>query len=292
MKNKASLIEIINKYAIPPFNTELIDDIEYSVRLTPYTSNKIEIGKTKFGGNPHLPSFIDWVKKPDGKHFSFLVQVNLSEIASFDSDNLLPESGMIYFFLDLDSWNSGKVIFTPDVSDLEEAETPIDISVEKKSFLQRIFKLKGRSYYLNEFGVEISKEYHVPSWDSLRVKRIATKHKINKRNYQVFKEEVWEDELLYEKGENEMTSNHHLLGLYNGIQNEYYETEFVEFKNFKKMSVEEIDKALNWKLLLQIDSDKLMNWSWGDWGKIYFFIHKDDFKKCNFDNVQIVGECY
>ncbi len=291
MKNKAKLIEIVKKYGIPPFDQDLIDCIEYSIRLTSTSSSKIKIGQTKFGGNPHLPNKADWPKTFDGNHYSFLLQVNLSEITNYDSSKLLPQSGMLYFFLNLESWNDGQVVYKNNFTTLKEITPPTDIFVEKKTFLQRIFNWKGRSHYLNEFGIKINKTFYVPSFDSLRVDRIAKKHNIKKRNYPIFTKEVYEEELFYEDGENEMTSNHHLLGLYNGIQNEYHEIELIN-SNSKNINIEDIEKALNWKLLLQLDSDKLMNWSWGDWGKIYFFIHQDDLRNGAFEKVQIIGECY
>ena len=185
----------------------------------------------------------------------------------------------------------GKVIFVEGDNHLTLAPTPKDVIEEQKTWFQKVFKLKGRTHCLEEFGVKLSKEYHVPSWDSLRVERIIKTHNIKKRNHVPFTEKVYETELLYEDGEGEMTANHHLLGLYNGIQNEYQEMTFVE-KHFKKMTIEAIDKALEWKLLLQIDSDKLMKWNWVDWGKIYFFMHEDDLKGNKFERVQIIGDFY
>ena len=60
----------------------------------------------------------------------------------------------------------------------------------------------------------------------------------------------------------------------------------------KKVTLGEINKALEWKLLFQFDSDDNLEFSWGDWGRVYFFIHEDDLKNRNFDNVKIAVDCY
>lgn len=86
-----------------------------------------------------------------------------------------------------------------------------------------------------------------------------------------------------------MPQNH-----YKGIQNEYHQLSFVDIgeSDIENLPLEIIEEALQWKLLLQFDSDDLLRISWGDWGRIYFFIHKEDLKKENFDNIRIIADCY
>lgn len=82
-------------------------------------------------------------------------------------------------------------------------------------------------------------------------------------------------------------SDHHLLGYYIGLQDSVYEV--MQYTNERrwppKLNKELIEKGVQWKLLLQLDSDKTINSNWVDAGKILFFIHEDDLKNKNFDNV-------
>lgn len=291
MRNKDKLISVIKKYGNSPFDKEMISVIEESIRLRSKTKQNIEIGESKFGGSPHLPTNIEWPKISSDKHYSFLLQLNLSRIKIFDSGNLLPETGILYFFFDSDSWDRCKVIFRGNSNELKISNIPDDILKVRKSFFQKLFRKKGYSNFYNEYGIELSCEYHLPAHDSIRMDRIRKKYDIKERFPNIFREEVYEYGLLTDEGETDMISNHHLLGIYNGIQNEYLESEFVKY-DFKNPSIEEINEALKWKLLLQIDSDNLIGWSWGDWGKLYFFIHEDDLKNHNFDKVQVRGDCY
>jgi uncharacterized protein YwqG len=50
--------------------------------------------------------------------------------------------------------------------------------------------------------------------------------------------------------------------------------------------------AENWTLLLQIDSDDKADMMWGDSGRLYFWITRDDLKNRRFDNVWLVTQCY
>ncbi|MHC4202579.1 MAG: YwqG family protein, partial [Planctomycetota bacterium] len=50
--------------------------------------------------------------------------------------------------------------------------------------------------------------------------------------------------------------------------------------------------AAEWRLLLQIDSDDDVGMVWGDSGRLYFWIHKDDLKNRKFERTWMVLECY
>lgn len=56
---------------------------------------EVEIGKSKFGGKPHLPKDFEW---PD--QCSFLAQINLEDLSQFFSfqKTSLPQKGILYFF--------------------------------------------------------------------------------------------------------------------------------------------------------------------------------------------------
>jgi len=291
MKSKSKLISIIREYGIPPFDKELVDTIEDSIRLTSIKKDHFKLGESKFGGSPHLPKNISWPKISNTKYYSFLAQINLPEIRAYDAENILPKSGILYFFFDPDYGNRGKVIFYGYNNNLQVVTPPKYIAERKKTFFQKILRMKVSPRLYQELGMKISTEYYIPSIDSLRLERILLKENIKDRYPDMFRAAVYENDLLLDQNEKETTSNHHLLGIYNGIQHEYYESHFVKY-DFKKPTIKSIDKALDWKLLLQIDSDNLMGWNWADWGKIYFFIYKDDLKKHTFENVRLVFDCY
>ncbi|MEM6894203.1 MAG: DUF1963 domain-containing protein [Bacteroidota bacterium] len=55
------------------------------------------LGSSKIYGEPHLP--IDW-EWPE--HNYFIAQFNLEDLKTFDWENLLPETGMLYIFIECD----------------------------------------------------------------------------------------------------------------------------------------------------------------------------------------------
>jgi uncharacterized protein YwqG len=55
----------------------------------------------------------------------------------------------------------------------------------------------------------------------------------------------------------------------------------------------ELEKgAEDWQLLLQIDSDDKARMIWGDAGRLYFWIRKQDLEKRAFENVWMILQCY
>ena len=89
-----------------------------------------------FGGNPHLPKDFVW---PCAKHgetelvdrpLVFSAQFDLSELAPFDVDNLLPHKGLLVFFTIGQMWNfqdyedSSRVYYFEDIESLAVTARP------------------------------------------------------------------------------------------------------------------------------------------------------------------------
>jgi len=49
--------------------------------------------------------------------------------------------------------------------------------------------------------------------------------------------------------------------------------------------------AVDWELLLQVDSDEGAGMMWGDVGRLYFLIHKRDLQQRLFDRTWLVFQC-
>lgn len=95
---------------------------------------------SRFWGNPALPEDMDWpcyVDK-DGEvlDYVFVCQINLKDVAPYDTDNLLPSTGLLLFFAKIDHYlghfeyesvggaissrNAVQVIYLPSTDNLVE----------------------------------------------------------------------------------------------------------------------------------------------------------------------------
>jgi len=67
--------------------------------------SKLPIGASKFFGNPDVWAEFEWPQfSESGESYdlTFICQINCAEVAAFDKENVLPKSGILYFFYDMD----------------------------------------------------------------------------------------------------------------------------------------------------------------------------------------------
>lgn len=72
---------------------------------TSVPAGKLPVGSSKFLGNPDVWEGFEWPAiSCDGENYdlTFMCQINCAEAAPFDKDGILPKTGMLYFFYDLD----------------------------------------------------------------------------------------------------------------------------------------------------------------------------------------------
>jgi len=262
------------------------------------SENNIAIGQTKIGGKPDLPKDTAWVRETNvvettekrrlifsgkkqetvTKSLSFIAQINLAEVAPFDRDKLLPNSGMLYFFysaeqeawgFDYEDNNKFKVIYWDgNLAELERRDFPND--------LPRFSRFKPCS-------VEIKTEVSLPSYG----------HEI----YDNFTEDA--EDFFWEEVWNDGNINK-LLGYSDNIQNEMeLECELVtnglycgDASGYNDPKAKQLEpNAKNWQLLLQIDSNEENGMMWGDLGRLYFWIKRDDLLNRKFDRSWFSLQC-
>lgn len=83
-----------------------------SIRLHAHAASehRIAVGASKIGGHPDLPIGTPWPRRafpfkdpalePETIPFAFVAQINLAEVAAYPAAQVLPPTGMLYFFID------------------------------------------------------------------------------------------------------------------------------------------------------------------------------------------------
>ena len=82
---------------------------------------KLPVGASKIFGNPDVWDGFEWpqfTENGESYDFTFVCQVNCAETAPFDKNDILPKSGVLYFFYDMDGMpeessdkNAAKIIY-------------------------------------------------------------------------------------------------------------------------------------------------------------------------------------
>ena len=250
------------------------------MRPIPTDEKVFSIGQSKIGGQPDLPINIDWFNEDNGKPLSFIAQFNLAEITKFDNTKQLPTKGILYFFYSAnqDAWgfdikdkDKFKVFYLDDNTiNLVRRDFPKDLPEYSR---YKVCKLVfNSSLSLPDFEEEcISKTFNNEEADIY---------------YDLIKDVGSYSKLL---GHPNITQNPMALqcelvtnGLYCGNETGYNDPK-----------AKELEKNIGeWMLLFQVESDyDETGMLWGNFGRLYYWIKKEDFININFQNCWLISQC-
>lgn len=270
-----------------------------SIELKIQENEVYQLGTTRFGGQPDVPSDFIWptymgesydhvVKE---RPLSFLAQFNCADFAKYDTEHLLPDHGLLSFFYELDSMCWGfdpkdkgcaRVYWFEDISALSEAEFPADM---EEDFILPMVK------------IALSQKPSYPSWQDF------TEAFPDDDDDEAFNT-AWEE--LTGEDEEDLPDRSQLLGWPDVIQNSMFEECDIASKGYYLGNPEgwrKIPKDIRqeaeqtakdrWMLLLQLDTVECDDFElmFGDCGHIYFYITKEDLKARRFDNIWLILQC-
>ena len=257
---------------------------------TEFNTDSEIVNKSKIGGKPYLPKDFIW---PYYQEFplSFLAQINLEEVNSLDKDRLLPSTGMLYFFYELETEEWGyhpeskgcaKVFYYEDTSNFELIDFPENMEDD---------------YKIPEFKVTFKSNISLPSYENFYL--LLKEHDTFKKQNIWFKDFIplYDDIFI---PDNNYTK---LLGHPEVIQNPMEEECEAVTRGFDMGGVESYPKkyqkeirsaSKDWILLFQMDTVETSDYElmFGDSGHIYFWIKKEDLANKNFDNIWLILQCY
>jgi uncharacterized protein YwqG len=238
---------------------------------------------SRIGGTPLVPPGFSW---PVWKNepLAFLVQLDLAEIAVEFVQPWMPTTGQLYFFYNKkqSTWGfdpadrgSWKVVYSNvPAPDLRAAEIPVGI---------------GGKHLYNTVPLAGRKILSRPDWQRLQIDpRELT------------------DEELEELTEIGLASfgnlpRHQLFGFPIPVQGDGMELECQLASNGiycgkpegyeSPRATQLAHGAGDWRLLLQLDSDKEAGMMWGDAGTLYFWVPEADARKADFTNVWMILQC-
>jgi uncharacterized protein YwqG len=251
-----------------------------SVRLStkPVDESTLALGTSKIGGHPDLPGTMQWPKRK-GLPQSFLAQIRLADLRQFDSDQLLPPRGMLWFFYDAKQQTFGeqpedrdgwRVLFNEDPSTpLQRMPTPAGLPAAS------LFQTCALTF-TSELTLALQPELELPNF-------------------------AWSDEeqQAYEQvldtlhtPEERAQPHHRLLGYPDTIQDDMR----IQCQLVSNGITDSDDPraanlqagASDWLLLLQIDSDASAKMRWANNGMVYYWIKRADLQARHFDGGWLV----
>jgi uncharacterized protein YwqG len=275
---------------------------------------EMEIGASRFGGDPDLPPHFGWPRR-NGQPLDFLAQINLSEVNQLwpsessielhESGRIdLPANGWLLFFYDCEEmpWGGstkdrgGAQVIWVDRPVVELGRSPVPLRSAS-----RYGQLRTSPHRLNfELMLDLPDgsdelyqgEANFPDFRAI----YGAQHKEKFEHY---------EELMHALYGHPHADEwyHHLVGhaqiVQNAMRDECQSLVFpivgqtgLLLPDLQRQRVKEC--APDWELLAQLDSDESKEgpqWLWGDVGKLYWWIRRQDLAARDFSNVWVVMQC-
>jgi uncharacterized protein YwqG len=221
------------------------------------------------------------------RDLDFLLQVDLAEIAELDSINVLPKSGILTFFYDLENQPWG---YDPDHLDGFRVEYFPEQPYHISDSPHKMIKIPERVIIFNRI-LTLPSPWSRP-FDRLQQECQWTKAEV--RQYLDFLTAY--DGQFYPENH----PSHRLFGYSENIQGDMqFEAQLVSnglycgnSSGYKDPRAKLLESgADDWLLLLQLDSDDSAELMWGDVGMLYYWIRVDDIANRRFSRSWMTLEC-
>lgn len=298
--NEAEIRKITSDSLFAGEVDRLLEGARPSVRMhtTRSALEDIALGASRLGGLPDLPTGVAWPER-NGSPLDFIAQIDLRDLAGLLPE--FPQSGWLLFFFDADDLNVG---FDPASKDgwsvfwlecekelLGRAELPPRLP-PKRNWLGRLLFGPGkpRPAY-DACCLRFEEKFRLRDEDD-EIDRVDITGDDRELAFERLMEATaqWEDGVCHRLGgypdtiQGPMRLDCQLAA--NGLNIEYPE-------NYKDPRVKELEPGKSdWELLLQIDSDKNPGWMWGDGGRIYVWIRRQDLAARDFAKAWCMTQCF
>lgn len=239
----------------------------------------LPIGASKLGGAPDLPPDFEWPQW-NAKLLSFLAQIRLNELAPYDVENLLPHSGMLYFFYEAEElpWGGNtddagawRVIwYDGDLAHLRPTPLP--------SELCELCRFREQSIQFET--IETLPMAYTEELELLAPELTLT----DEEKDQFF---TLADTLI--PLDDLDSKRHWMLGYHWPIQSAANAEFFCCVQGLTW--IEALARSQELTLLLQLDTDDDADMCWGDAGTLYFWIPQDALAARQFDKVWMIMQC-
>lgn len=257
---------------------------------------KLAVGASKFGGRPDVPADFVWpVFETDTREddqvkerpLAFLAQFDCAQLAPLDPEGLLPKEGLLSFFYELESQRWGydpKDAGCARVFWFEGPLAPAEFPAEL-----------GEDFRLPEMAAQLSGATDAPDFQDACP---ALEYAWTANDYRIF------DQARRELGMDYPANRSQLLGWPDIIQNnmtlqcELISRGYYLGGSWEKIPLEErsalrTPSVRDWQLLFQLDTVENGDFElmFGDCGRIYFYIRREDLAQRRFDRVWLIQQC-
>ena len=233
----------------------------------------LPLGASRLGGQPDLPAGAEWPHW-NGAPLGFIGQLCLDDLGSSPVAQALPAPGRLYFFYDArqkvygdkpEDRGAWQVLYQADADDpLQRRPAPDGLPSQSR---------------FRPCSVAYSVEQTLPQRPVLFEPRL---------DWTPDEQAKYED-FIFQHLSNRGWPRHRLWGHADEIQDDMHLQCQLAAHGAHGINdpraAELAPGAMNWQLLLQVDTDQNTGMEWGNSGMLYYWIEKDALRARRFDNV-------
>ncbi|WP_136609052.1 YwqG family protein [Paenibacillus dokdonensis] len=281
-QSRNKLEQVILEHQFEHASAYLLENTRQGIRCAKAGAANYDIPcVSRIGGDPDLPPQAEWPATTDGTPMTFLVQLNLKDVASHDESSLLPTGGMLYFFVGIDDpayHIQHRVLFLPDdqLASAERRLSPEGTALEGRFCgyqLEARTSLEPPNYAYVDYEQIENESVGYEEYEDLTFSLSNTQR---------------DDAALlfgYPTGQHDDSEYEAALMILTGQNYSYSTTKAFEqltahFAGNEEKAKQEIQDTL---MLLEIESDDDVGFCWWDAGVLHFFIRKEDLLAGRFD---------
>lgn len=281
MTTRTHLDSLIDRLGLAEYKAELLSRADHALRLylAAMPDDKIPIGSSKAGGDPDLPAGAEWPMR-DGVPLTFIAQFQLREIASAYPITPVPQTGMLSLFYDTANQPWGRhrsdrsgwqVLKYADTARLTRVSAPVEFKAREP---------------LASCLVTMADDWTLPgSWEDFLEERA---------DVAAYDPEAELELAALEYGGPRPL--HKLFGSPDLLQGDVlFECELASEGIEDRQDPRALDArsaGAMWKLLLQLDSDKVLGTAWGDLGRLYVCARNNDLKIGDLSRAWCILQCH
>lgn len=254
--------------------------LQPSIRLAaaPAAESSLPIGGSKLGGLPDLPKNTTW---PTGKGapLAFIAQIRLDDLTKFEAAQVLPRTGILSFFYDASQQTYGadpadrggwEVLFlAPDAALLERMPAPDRLPATARYTPCALT-------FSEEPTLPQDPKLDLPSFDWTQAEQTQYEQVLSR----------------FPSPADRATMHHRLLGNPDTIQDDMRLECQLASHGVSSMDDPRANTfakdAMNWRLLLQVDSDDKAGMRWANAGMLYYWIEEAALQALQFDHAWVV----
>lgn len=256
-----------------------------AVRFFTDPATRLSLGESRIGGAPDVSGDFRWPEF-GGQPLAFIAQLNLAQFASLLPAGELPLAGWLLFFNDARQQNWG---FDP-----KDRGSAIVAYVPPDAVLQRIAVPES----LDEQG-----RFSPCAVRDLRVVLTLPGYEsplLDPLGFSKGEQDRYFEDVLQPLNAAEGQVYHQLGGYAEPIQNDMqlecqltthgiYCGDASGYEDPRRNALEA--GTADWRLLLQVDSDDNAQMMWGDAGRLYYWIRRQDLAARRFDDSWLILQC-